>query len=207
MRDGGCRPVEHELQTAAQQIGQRRAGALVRHMHEVCPGYRLEQFRRHMPDGSYTGRPVGQRARFGFRKGNKLLYGVPGHRRMNHENIRRVDQQRYRGEILYRMERQIVLQGGRNRMGAARDYHHRITVWRRLRNQHRCQHTRGAGPILHNDRLPQPFAHLGRNGARHKVRPAAGRVAHQETYRPGREILCPRTRVYSTHENYCHGNE
>ena len=51
--NGRSGPVEHQLQAAAQQVAKGSPGALVGHVDEVRPGYRLEQLRRHMADGPH----------------------------------------------------------------------------------------------------------------------------------------------------------
>ena len=67
-RHGG----EHRLDVAADQVHQRRPGALVRDVDDVDAGVHLEQLHRQLRRGADAGRCVVELARTGFREGDEF---------------------------------------------------------------------------------------------------------------------------------------
>ena len=129
---------------------------------------------------------------FGFGERDELLHRLDRYRRMNDEDVRRVHRARHGREILQRIERQIAIERRIDRERGDRAHEDRVAVGRRFRGELRRDIARGAGTVVDDHLLAEPFAQLRRQRARRRVRAAARRETDQHADRFGRDIRLPR---------------
>ncbi|MNN33232.1 hypothetical protein D3C81_1469820 [compost metagenome] len=93
--------VEHQVDLPRDQVGQRRAGALVRDMRDKGLGLDLEQLARQVVRRAIAGRAIVELARVLRGVGNQFLQRVGLHARgIDHHHLRRLGDHGDRDEIL-----------------------------------------------------------------------------------------------------------
>ena len=104
-------------------------------------------------------------------------------RRMRHQHLRRVGDERDRREVLAEIEAQIV----HRRIDGLGDGAHqqRVAILRRARDIFRAEARARAGPVLHHQLLAEALAHAGRHDPQDDVGDRAGTEADHDADRPG----------------------
>jgi hypothetical protein len=76
VRRGGRHRVEAVLHLAADQVGEHRAGALVRHVDRLHAGLQHEHLQRQVLRAAVAGGPEADLARIGLAQGHEVLHGL-----------------------------------------------------------------------------------------------------------------------------------
>ncbi len=185
MRDDFERVDRHERDALAQQVGDGRRPALVRHVQHVDVRRFLEQLAGEMARAAVAGGGIAELAWLGLRLGDQALERRHAGFCRHHQHQRGLPHARHRHEIPRRVERQLGEQRGIGGQAVGR-HHDGVAVRRSLGH---CLHAdigAGAGAIVDDDGLLEQHAHLLPDRARHDIHPAARGIRHDEPDGPGR---------------------
>ena len=119
----------------------------------------------------------------GFGIGHQVAQAPERRIRRRDDREIEVTEGRYRREIAQRVVRQGLEQPGADGRGVG-DQQQRVAIGLGLGNGIAGHHAAGAGLVVHDDRLPQRFAELLRDGARGQVRNAARAEGNDDPDRP-----------------------
>ncbi len=178
----------HRGHLTAGDIRQGWRGATVRHVGHRQAGLDLQQFHRQVVRAAGAGRGVIQAflAPLGF--GQELLGRVDLHGRTDHQDHREPSHQRDRSQILRRVIRQLLVEGGVEHQRAVVGGQHRVAVGRGARRFRRRNRRVAAGLVLDHHRLAQASGQALPDAARQEVRPAARGIRHDPAHGLGRVI-------------------
>ena len=168
---------EHDLRFATEHPGDGGAGtAFVRDVHDIEIGELHEPLHFQTVQRARSGRSEVELARLRLRQRHELGDGIRRDAGVGDQDARDFRDQRDRDEILLRVDRQILKDRriDRDRTDVAKV--DRIAIGRCLCGCFHADVARCARPILDHDLLPERFAQLRRNDARHEV----GRAARGE---------------------------
>ena len=101
-------------------------------------------------------------------------------RRVHHQHERHVADERRQSQILPRIVRQLLVQGGIHRQRPAGRHHDGVAVGRAPRDLDRRRHRAGAGPVLDHERLAEAIRQLLTDQPAQNVGAAAGSKRHHE---------------------------
>ena len=180
---------ERHRDMAAEQIGQRRAGALVGNMHQRDAGGAGEIFAGDVAGGAGAGRAEIDLAGIGLGVGDQLGDGFGRKRRMHHQRIRRVADQADRRKILARIVADVLVERRPDRERAGIAEHQRVAVGLALRDRLGADGAAGAGPVVDHDLFAEQFAHLVGDAAADDRGAAARRERNHQRDRPARIVL------------------
>ena len=170
------------LDLRAEQIDERLAGALVRHMYHADAGPETQEFSGEMPARALSRRAVSHAIRPRLRQFDEIAQVHDGKRSRHHENQRRVDGERNRRKIVERVVWKLAEQPGIRRVGGGHQ-HQRIPVGIRMRREIGPQYCAAAGPGVDDDLRIHSLAQSVAEQARHDVGRAAGRKGHDQAER------------------------
>jgi len=108
---------------------------------------------------------------------------------MHGEYQRRASEHRHWQEILARVERQLFVEVGVDRVGRHRDQQYGVTVGGRFRGDVRADGAPGAGAVVHEHGLHEPLGHLLGHGARQYVAGPARRERDDQAHELHRIVL------------------
>ena len=100
----GLRRREHELDLSRDEIGERRAAALVRHVRHLDARHVQEELGREMHDRALAAAAVGDLAGPRLRERDELARRARGQRRMHDDDERAARDEQDRREIVGRIE-------------------------------------------------------------------------------------------------------
>jgi hypothetical protein len=109
--------------------------------------------------------------------------------RIDHQNERRVRQQRQRRKIDQRLVGQALIERDIDRHGRRRRHQERVAVRRGLLHRDRGDDGAGAGLVLDQKGFAEPLLELAGDHARQQIGAAARRKRIDDGDRPGRIIL------------------
>ena len=174
---------------SASQVGDGRAGALVRHLQDIqrCGG--LHHLGGQLRRVAVAGRTVAQLARIAPRELDEFTQGAGLHSRMHHQRQRRVRDRPHRCQILDRIEGHSLEQA---RVDRQREVAHqqRVPVRRRLGDKITAQIGVGARLVFDQHLLAEHLAQLDRDLAGDNIGRAARRIRHHQANRALGEFLC-----------------
>ena len=180
---------EGHLHVAGDHVGDRRSAALVRHMHDVDAGPRLEHFADQMRQYADAAGGKVHLARIGLGIGDQLLHGIRRHRRIDHEDVGAFADQRDRVKACQRIVAGIGMQQRRDDQPAGAGIEQRIAVWRGFGRVLRADRIAGAGAVFDHEAFAQRRLQIVRRDPRNDVDRAARRRRHDDFYGPARIIL------------------
>ena len=169
----------------AEQIGDRRAGPAVGHVHQLDAGHAGEQLARNMTDRADAGRSVVDLSRVGLGVSDQLRDRVHRKRGMHDNRRGRVADQPDRCEILAGIETGIGIDPRRDGEGAGITEHQRVAVRRGpgdLRGRNRAP---GAAAVVDDELPAELFAELVGHDPRDDAGGAAGRERIDQRDWPG----------------------
>jgi hypothetical protein len=154
-------------------------------VHEVDAGHRLEPLAGEVTDRADAGRRHGDLARTGLGERDQLGDGLCRQRGMREHDLRLPLDAGDRRDVAEEDERQLVVE---RRVDGARhaDHQQRVAVGRRLHDGLGRDVGAGAGPVLDDDRLPQPRRQPLPDDAGRDVGRAARGEPDDEAHRPRR---------------------
>ena len=157
---------EHELDLAAEQVGHRARGSLVRHVHHLQAEVQLEQFHRQVVRRRVAGRGVVELAGLAFTSATSsatLRAGTDGMRDQRQVADRREADRRHHLRVVGHglvQHRALHQRGG--------GHQQRVAVGRRLGDRLGADVAARAGPVL--DRPPGSSVAPGVSGAKTRAR-------------------------------------
>jgi hypothetical protein len=162
----------------AHDTDQGSARPVVRHLDDIHLRHALEELGIEV-----VGRPdaacVIDLAGPGAGERDQLLHRFDRQGRVHGHHARRPREQRDRGEVLERIERQLAEQAGRGgEIGRGHD--HRVAVRRRFRAERRAYGSSRAAAVLDYTCCPRRSVRRRADHARHRVCSAARREGHEE---------------------------
>ena len=178
---------------AGNEVGNRRATTLVRHVNAVGPRRHPEQGDRQMIRGARPGRGKRHLVRSLLQIGDQFLDVFGRHARIDDEDVRRTHGDGHQVKILGRIVGEILLQERIDRPDPDRGAEQRVPVRRRALDLRCADGPGGARFVFDDDRLSELFGHFGRHHARQRVGRAPRRERHNDGYRLIRiRSLCAR---------------
>ena len=137
-RQRGRQIVVDDLDLPADDVGERRADAAVRDMHDVGAGRELELLAEQMADRTVARRRVGQLA--GMRAGKRYEGRHVGRfdRRIDRHDVRHFRDVADRGEIVEHIERKVLVGRGIDRQRRCSADADRVAVRRRMCDRRRA---------------------------------------------------------------------
>ena len=180
---------ERHRDVPAEQIGQRRPGALVGDVHQRDPCGAGKIFAGDVARGAGAGRAEIDLAGIGFCIGNQLGHGLCRKRRIDHQRVRSVADQADRRKILARIVADILVERRPDRERAGIAEQQRVAVRIALRHGLGADRAAGAGPIVDHNFFTEQFAHLVGDAAAHDRGAATRRERNHQRDRPVRKIL------------------
>ena len=167
---------------AAQQVGHRRAAALVGNVHDVDAGLQLEQLHAEMLRRPGARRGVGELARLLLGERDQLGQRVRRQAGMRHDHQRHQEDVGDRQEVGERLVRQVGIEAGIDAERAAGDHHERVAIGRGRLAVLRGGDAAAAGLVLDDDLLLPHLAELLGHQAREDVRRLSRREGHDEAH-------------------------
>jgi hypothetical protein len=169
---------EHDLHLPADQVGERRRAAAIRHMQHVNMGHQLEQLAADMRHASAAARRHADLARVRFGIGDEFRDRLGRQRGSHLHHQGQATDHRDRNDIADEIEAEGLVQRriGRHRLGYQEQ---RVAVRRRAHDRLDADIGARTGPVLDDEGLPQPLRQ-----ARKDVEGSAGSDGHDETHRP-----------------------
>ncbi len=186
---GGVRGlVAHEVDLAAEQVGHRRAGALVGHGDDLGADRRHEQHAAEVARRADAGVGVGHGVGVGLHVVDQLL------ERVRLEVLAGDDRHRHRGDEADRREVGLRVVGEigverRRRRHADVVQQQRVAVGRGAGRLGGAEGAAGAADVLHDDLLAERLRHRLGDQPGHRVGRPAGGEGHDDRDRPGRIVL------------------
>ena len=184
--DGGRQ--EHQLHLAAEEVGECRCGAAVRHVDDVDARHQLEQLGSHVKAAADAGRAEVDLAGICLCVGDQFGNAFRRDRRVNRENERPAGHGD-EGDVADEVEAEVRIQARIDRDGRV-DSEQRIAVRRRPHDRLGRDVAGGATPVLDDERLAEPRGQRLTYQADENVGAAAGRIADDAAERPCRISLC-----------------
>jgi hypothetical protein len=184
---GSNMPLDHGL--------QRRPAASVMHDGHLDPGQHLEQFARHVRRAAVAGRSELDPARLALGVGDEFGDGRRRHGWMHHHHQRLAGNARDRRDVAQEIEGQPRIERRADRVRRT-DQQQRVAVGRRTHDRLGCYVAGGAGPVLDDERLPEPLRQPLHHQPREDVVGAARGKPDDQAHRGARIALCP---GYSRH--------
>src|SRR6267378_3801314 len=178
MRQRGMHRKDRELYLAAEQVGERLGGALVRHVQDVDPETLLQELDREVLRRAVARRRVVELA---LARGSLELLQVPDRqrRRIHHQRHITVRYAPDRREVPDRIVRNRLVQGRRDGEGIHR-HHQRVAVGWRLGHGRGANVAARAGLVVDDHRLFPALAQLRADGARDDVDAGSRRVGDHQ---------------------------
>src|ERR1700688_2827140 len=147
----GWDAAECRVDLSPHDIRNGGSHAPVRNVQDADSGIRLEHLAEKMIDRTVAGGRVSQRAGLGPRKRNELFEVIGRKLWMNNENERSDGKRCDRLKILDRIEGNLGIEAGIDRLRARIGHEQRIAVRRGFRDTVRPDHPSGPGGFLQND--------------------------------------------------------
>ncbi len=163
MRQRGVQRDHAHLHLARQQIGDHRAGALVRNMARLDARLLQEHLAGQMNHGAVAGGRVVVFVRPGLQQCDQFLDVARRHLGVDYQHQRRRAQHADRRDVLDRVERHRLEHAGIDRM-VVRHHAERGAVRGRLDHSGRTGDAARAGHVLDDDRLAERLAKRRRSG-------------------------------------------
>jgi hypothetical protein len=185
--------IEHHLDLATQHAGARAGAFLVRHVHDVEPGGRLEELAGHVVRRAGAGRRIVELARLRLRQRDQLLQRLRRHGRIDDQHEVRIVDRRDGREVAHQLERLAGHQRLVDGVGV-RHQQQRVAVGRALRDDVGTHDRASAGPVLDDERLPHCFLQPLRDETRIDVCRTARGKRYDDLHRPRRIVLRERAR-------------
>jgi hypothetical protein len=186
---------EHDVDAAAEQVGDGGAGAAIGHVQHVDAGHLLEQRAREMrcrPHARGTERDL---ARVLPGVGDQLSGGLRRHRRIGHQDVGGRRNQRDRRELARDVERSGSGAVARKRQdGAGRGHQQRIAIGGRACYLARPEQTRGTRPGFGADRRAPEVLQVDAEDAAEDIGCPSRWKWNDDAYRPAGEVLRLRRR-------------
>ena len=185
-RQRGAERIEHQLDIAGQQIGQRRRCALVGDVDHVDAGHLLEHLAGQMNGAAGAGRSEIEFSRVLPGVGHELRDRLCGHGRMNLHHHRQIGDQRKQAEVPRGIIGQLLVQQRIEHEDRRRRKEQRVAVGRGTRRRFGADRTLRAGLVLDHHRLFQVAAEIVADHAAEHVGRAARGIGHDQldrTYR------------------------
>ncbi len=175
---------EAELHLAADQVGHCHGLAAIGHMLEFQSGQHLKQLA-----GDVSGRALAARAHvdlpgIGLGVGDEFRDRLHRYRRMHHHQQRCVREDRDWREVGAEIERQVLVERGRDGVGGV-GHEQRVAVGRRAHRHFGADVGAAARAVLDHERLAEPNGHPLPEQARQDVGRAAGRDRNDDPHRAG----------------------
>ena len=171
---------------APEEVGQRRASALVGDVHQLDAGGAGEIFAGDVAGGAGAGRAEIDLVGIGLRIRDQFSHALRGERRMHHQRIRRVADHADRRKILARIVAGVLVERGADRQRAGVTQQQRVAIGIALGDRLGTDRAAGAGAVIDHDLLAEQFAHLVGNGATDDRGAAAGREWNDQRDGAGR---------------------
>ena len=184
----GRRGAEGQLHLAGQQVLQRRAGALVRHVHHLDAGLLLQHGARHVLQRAVARRGVVQLARVGLGVGHQLGQRLGGHVVAHHDDLRR-RQDVGDGLEVGQLPLALLHQVRRDDVKARVLHQQRVAIGRRTLDDGRRNGAVAAALVVDHHLLARHCAQALRQHAAGQVGGAAGGGGHDQGDGLGRIAL------------------
>ena len=187
MLDDRGHVVEDHLDLAAQQVGDRRRRAPIRHMLHLDVSHCHEHFAGQMHRGAIARRGHVHLARIGLGIGDEFRDRFRWHGVVDCHHIRHAVERGHRRDVANEIEFEVGVERGVDVIGGV-DKQYRVSV--RLRIDHRLSRDviAGAGFVLDHELLAKLFRKPLPDQARQNIGCAARRISHHKPHRPGRII-------------------
>ena len=141
-----------------EHIGESRAAAFVRNVHDVDARQMLEQFAGEMRRRADAGRGEVEPSRFGLGEIDQVLHGPHREHWVNGENLRRGTDHADRSEVLDRVVWQLLLQDRIDRESRRARKKQRVAIGRGSRADFGADDAAGAGAVVDDDLLAELLA-------------------------------------------------
>ena len=171
---------EDDLHLPADEVGDRRRGALVGDVHHVDTRHHLEKLGAHVRGAAVAVGRVREPLALGER--DQLLDVRSPHRRMHREHRLVHDQADDRSEILDEIPLEVLGEAVVDRLRRGGD-EQGVPVRGRACDGLRADVAAGAGAVLDNHVLAEKLGHLRREQPHHHVGAAAGGERHDHAHR------------------------
>ena len=194
VRQDGVRRPYPDLDAAREQVGDRRCGALVRHVVHLGAGEQLEHRRAQMLRAAVSGRTEVQLTGFRLRQRDQLLHRLRRHVGIHHQQELDARDLRYGQQIRERIER-LLAEVRIDRKHVVGREQPGVAVGRALRHEIRTDVLAAAGAVFDHHRVrPDALQVLGERPGDSVGRPAGGE-RHDDPDRSFRKALrCSKSR-------------
>ena len=171
------------MDTARHEIGEGRGAALVRHMHDVDAGHRLEQFGRQMRRAAEARRAVEELTGLRFGERDEFRHRFRRNIRIDRHQVRHPCDDGDRLDVLDRIVGHVLLNILVDRVGARRADDEGVAVRIGLGDEIGGDVAACARLVLDDELLAVFFRELLRHEAAENVGGAAGGERHDEFHR------------------------
>ena len=185
-RQRGAERVEHQLDIARYQIGQRRACALVGDVDHVDAGHLLEHLAGQMNGAAGAGRSEIEFSRVLLGVGHELRHRLGGHGGMHLHDDGQVRDQRQQAEIPDRIIGQLFVEQRVEHEDRSRREEQRVAIGLRARRRLGADRALRAGLVLDHDGLLQVTAEIFADHAAEHVGRTARGIGHDQLDRARR---------------------
>ena len=179
--------VEQHLHLSGDHVGERGRGAAVRHVGQLHPGHRHEQFAREVDRRAVAGRRQVDLVRIGLGVGDEFRDRFRRHVGVDLHHIGNARDAGDRRDIAYEIERQFLIQRGVDAISGI-DEKEGIAIGRRVDHRLSCDVVAGAGLVLDDELLPELFGQILPDETRQDVGAAARGITDHPTHGSSRII-------------------
>ena len=185
LRDRERGAADEEVDMAGDRVVHGRTPAAIGHVDELNAGPFRQQRHGEVTDAAAADRAVADRAGLGLGGGDDVAERLERLLHLSRDHVGRGPDEQHRVEVLLRIVGQVAQHERIRRMVVEHD-EPAAAVWARLCDRGGAHASRCAGPVLDDDRRPEPILQARLNQTRDRVGRSAGWVRNDQLEGAGR---------------------